>query len=379
MIDIFLNAARTIEPNAVSEEKQHGKLVVGYTCSYLPAEILHAAHIIPMRLRGIETHSLEIADSYYGPFICTFPKCLLQLASQGSYHFLDGAIISTGCDGMRRLDECWRKAGSDYHGSLPSFFHYFDVPHKRESYAISWFIEEIRKLIQHLKTHFNVKITDDAIRQSIQLYNHGRRLMFELDSLRHTEQVRISGAHAFAVSVAGTILPRELFTEQLALFLNHVKNTNTIMGKNQKRLMVVGSVNDDLELIELIEQCGAIVVSEHLCFGIRNEDDLVNETGDPVAALADRYLSNSACPRMFGYFSERLNLVKEKIQKAHVHGVIMQNIRFCDLHGSENGLMEHALEALGIPCMRIEREYGSLTETGRIKMRIQAFLERIES
>ena len=58
-------------------------------------------------------------------------------------------------------------------------------------------------------------------------------------------------------------------------------------------------------------------------------------------------------------------------------GVILQNIRFCDLHGSENGLFERDLEASGTPCLRLEREYGPLIETGRIKMRIDAFLERI--
>ncbi len=60
-----------------------------------------------------------------------------------------------------------------------------------------------------------------------------------------------------------------------------------------------------------------------------------------------------------------------------MQGVVLQNIRFCDLHGAENGLFERDLEAMGIPCMRIEREYGPLVETGRLKMRVDAFLERI--
>ena len=58
-------------------------------------------------------------------------------------------------------------------------------------------------------------------------------------------------------------------------------------------------------------------------------------------------------------------------------GIILQNIRFCDLHGSENGLFEKDFEKMGIPCLRLEREYGPLTETGRMKMRIEAFFERI--
>jgi benzoyl-CoA reductase/2-hydroxyglutaryl-CoA dehydratase subunit BcrC/BadD/HgdB len=66
------------------------------------------------------------------------------------------------------------------------------------------------------------------------------------------------------------------------------------------------------------------------------------------------------------------------VKNGKIDGVILQNIRFCDLHGSENGLFERDLEANGIPCMRLEREYGPLVETGRMKMRVDAFIERIQ-
>ena len=48
-----------------------------------------------------------------------------------------------------------------------------------------------------------------------------------------------------------------------------------------------------------------------------------------------------------------------------------------DLHGAENALFERDLEALGIPCLRVEREYGPHIDAGRMKLRINAFLERI--
>jgi benzoyl-CoA reductase/2-hydroxyglutaryl-CoA dehydratase subunit BcrC/BadD/HgdB len=103
----------------------------------------------------------------------------------------------------------------------------------------------------------------------------------------------------------------------------------------------------------------------------------VSEEGDPVEELAKRSLAHNDCPRMYGEYRERLNRLREKAEKGRVHGVILQNIRFCDLHGSENGLFERDLEKLGIPCMRLEREYGPIVESGRMKMRIDAFLERI--
>jgi hypothetical protein len=42
-------------------------------------------------------------------------------------------------------------------------------------------------------------------------------------------------------------------------------------------------------------------------------------------------------------------------------------------------LFERDLEAMGIPCLRVEREYGPHIDAGRMKLRINAFLERIDT
>lgn len=373
----FNEIASKITNQYVNTWVGEGKKVVGYTCSFLPPEVFHAAGILPYRLRGIETESIEIGDAYYGPYVCTFPKCLLQLAGQGKYHFLKGAVISTGCDAMRRLDECWRKAGEDHPGATPEFFHYFDVPHKTDLHALNWFEKEIRRIIEGIENHFKVKVEEAALKEAIDVYNHGRSLLWKLELLRGTTQA-ISGADAFAVSVASTVMPRIEFNKILEEALEEIGQQNRDASPGTKRVMIAGSIIDDSELVRLIESCQATVVADSLCFGVRGADDLVSTEGDPIKALAYRYLSDSVCPRMFGAYQQRFDFLKAKVERAHVDGIILQNIRFCDLHGSENGLFERDFEALGIPCLRLEREYGPLTETGRMKMRVDAFLESLK-
>lgn len=378
MNPIFHEAATRIESQPIIDWKKQGKKIVGYTCSYVPAEVLHAVDMLPVRLRGIETESMSIGDAYFGPYICSFPKCLLQLAGEGKFSFLDGSIITPGCDSMRRLDECWRKAGDDYTGIVPPFFYYFDVPHKTAPHGMDWFEEEIRKLIEALEQHFDVTVTLDQLHASIREYNRGRRLLKQLEAMRCQPAAPISGTEAFAVAVAGTVMPRETYTGQLNELVQDLSAAAEDKTNGKKRLMTIGSISDDIELIQLIESnAQAVVVAENLCFGVRYEGNEIDETGDPVQALARGYLGESTCPRMYGKYNERLAMLKDTIERAGVDGVIMQNIRFCDLHGSENSLFERDLEAAGIPCLKIEREYGPLVETGRIRMRIDAFLERI--
>ena len=139
----------------------------------------------------------------------------------------------------------------------------------------------------------------------------------------------------------------------------------------------MGSASDDMDFIRVIEEAGSIVVADTVCYGSRTYSALVDEKSDPVHALSSHYLTHSICPRMLGYYKTRFAYVMDVIRKARVDGVVLQNVRFCDLHGSENGIFERDIESAGIPCMRLEREYGPLSETGRIRMRIDAFMERI--
>jgi benzoyl-CoA reductase/2-hydroxyglutaryl-CoA dehydratase subunit BcrC/BadD/HgdB len=376
-MDVFFDAATQIRNEPILQWKEAGKQVIGYTCSYVPAEIFYAADILPVRLRGIETDGMDIADAYYGPFICSYPKCILQLAGKGMFDFLDGAVITPGCDAMRRLDECWRKAGEDHASIAPPYVYYFDVPHKTEPHGMNWFVQEIRNLIQSVAQHFDVQITVEKLKTAIREYNKGRRLLQEVEELRTGAGVTVSGTEVFAATVAGTVMPRDTFGEHLESWLQSLRR-NRAANNGRKRLMLIGSISDEIDLVALIEKnFDAVVVAENLCFGVRYEGNQIPEDEDPIRALAEHYLGKSVCPRMYGQYKERLALLKQKIEHAGVDGVVMQNIRFCDLHGAENALFERDLEAAGVPCLRIEREYGPLTETGRMKLRINAFMERI--
>lgn len=365
----------SISNRYVRKWKEEGKKVIGYPCTYVPAEIISAAGMLPFRMRAVEIETTSIGDSYFGPVVCSFPKGLLQMAGEGKYSFLDGALVCNGCDTMRRLDECWRKANDDIRGILPSFFHHFASPHKVTEYGVKWFADEVRLLISALEGKFGVRITNEALREEIRKYNRSRSLLEKLDELRMRVPAPISGTDAIGIAIAGTAMPVDEFNPLLEQIIAELEVKKD--GLPGKRLLLAGSILDDLDLLQAIEDEGAVIVADALCFGSRSHVDLVDEKADPVEALARRYLDAILCPRMFGGYRKRYSYLLDRARKAKVDGAILQNVRFCDLCGSENGIYERDLEALGIPCMRMEREYGPLGDEGRVRMRVDAFLERI--
>jgi benzoyl-CoA reductase/2-hydroxyglutaryl-CoA dehydratase subunit BcrC/BadD/HgdB len=57
-------------------------------------------------------------------------------------------------------------------------------------------------------------------------------------------------------------------------------------------------------------------------------------------------------------------------------GVIHYGLQFCQPYIMESIPVEKALEEKGIPCLRVETDYG-MEDVGQIKTRVEAFIEQI--
>jgi len=360
----------------VKSWKDQGKKVMGYTGLYIPEEIIYAAGILPFRLRGTGATKTTGADSWYGPVNCSFAKCCLELVIDGDYDFLDGGVISYECDHMHRLYDTWRVGAPD---KVPPFFHYYPLGHTMHTEnGLKLFTVETLKFIKHLEEQFGAKITEEGLKDAIAVYNETRNLLHKLYDLRIKDEVPITGTETLGVIVAAVSMWRGEYNRLLRELIDDLGETEGISCSDKPRLMIVGSVNDDPALVKLIEDAGSVVVADSLCLGARYFWDLVEEEGDPLHDILTRYLNNIPCPRMFGHYSERWQFLIDTAKRANVDGVILENIRFCDMHGADNTLFENDLKKEGIPSVNIEREYGPLSDAGRIRTRVQAFLEAIK-
>jgi benzoyl-CoA reductase subunit C len=116
-----------------------------------------------------------------------------------------------------------------------------------------------------------------------------------------------------------------------------------------------------------------------MCFGSRAfwAHSPSDGEGDPLRHLADQYLRQSLCPRMYEEFDRRLQFIEDAVERAKVDGVVLVHNKFCDVHGIDNALLRLRLEERGVPVLSLEKEYGAVADRGRIRTRVQAFLERI--
>jgi benzoyl-CoA reductase/2-hydroxyglutaryl-CoA dehydratase subunit BcrC/BadD/HgdB len=249
------------------------------------------------------------------------------------------------------------------------------VPHSIYDAGLEWYKEELCNFRESLMNNFGVRLTDEDLSNAIKIYNESRRLIYELYELRKSDAVPISGKDAIRIILSAYIMPRDKYNVLLEEALSEIKGREGVTDY-KARLMVSGSALDDPRLVEIIESLGGIVVTDSLCFGSRYYLNMVEEEGDPLEAIAKRYYRHNPCPRMMGEYPARLQFVERMAREAKVDGIIMQKLTFCDAHGVDNPMLAEDLEESGIPVLTLERDY-MLTDIGRLKTRIEAFMERI--
>ena len=368
---LFSQVASSLINPEVESWKANNRQVIGYFCSSMPEEIITAAGMLPFRVRGTGSESTELADTYFSSINCTFCRHAFNMALKGEYEFLDGLVMFNSCDNVRRIYDHWTQQLST------PFTHFMTLPRKAEPPQVEFFRGELEILKECIETHFGVRITDDNLREAIQVHNRSRRLMRDLYELRKRDRPPITGTETLALPVAATAMPKARFNELLTDLLDELKDAEGKEGY-RARLLVLGGVLDDPRYMEVIESQGGLVVTDSLCFGTRNFWVDVDESAeDPLLALAQYYVADRpSCPRTFGLHEGRAEYLRKMIEDFGVQGVIFERLTFCDVWGFEAFPLSNDFAEWGVPVLSLDREY-TLGAVGQLRTRVQAFLESL--
>jgi len=349
-----------------------GKPIIGYFCAYVPEEIIHAAGCVPYRMRAVESTGTTMGDAWFSSINCTFVRHCFDKALKGDFAFLDGVIFMNGCDHLRRVYDNWR-----YAGIATPFLHMFVTPHVINDSAREQYRKEFLKLKEALEKHLHIVITDEALAASTRLYNRKRALLGELYQLRKNTILPIKGSEFLAIMLAVTAVPVETAIDIVEQVLSEIKGRD-ISRPNDTRIFMAAGHMEEIDHMELLEDCGAAIVGDNLCMGLRHFDGLADETADCVSSLAKRYLGHISCPRMANDFQRRLEHAKAACREYAIEAIIMEKIKFCDMWGGEAFIWRNEFKKSGFPILVLERElYGG--STGQIRTRVQAFFEQVRN
>ncbi|MFX1274616.1 MAG: 2-hydroxyacyl-CoA dehydratase subunit D [Promethearchaeota archaeon] len=378
--DKFFQISNSILNPYIEEWKKDNKKVMGYYCTYLPEELIHAAGFLPFRIRATGSQDTDLGDVYMVRFTCSFVRMTLNVALNGGFDFLDGLIMSNCCDHARRMHEVFdlKVFSRKEFKQKPSQF-YTVIPHVITEAGFDYFKNKILKLKEEIEKKYNLEpISDEKLNLAIEIYNENRKLLREIYELRTIDSPKLTGSEALQISMANSSIPKEIANNELKRVLNILREREGLKS-NKKRIMLIGSVLDNTYFTKTIENAGGEIVADFICFGTRNIFDDIELKGgsNPMEEITKRVYYRISCPRMMDDHPRRLKFIEERIKEAKVDGVIVQRINNCDLHGCENMNLQYDLKELDIPVFNIDRE-NFQKDTSRMQNRIEAFIEMMK-
>jgi len=347
--------------------KSRNQPVVGWTCTYTPEEVIYAAGALPvMVFAGIG--DTRLADAYMPLNSCSFTRACFNAVLKGDYYYLDGFVESNSCDNRGKTYDMWLN-----YSKVPNIY-FINTPHSNTEKAHQFFYQETVKFKEWLENTFNKGISDDSLKDSVRVYNESRSFLKEIYDLKMRKPPLISGVEFLEVALSGLVMPKEEYNRLLSQFMDEVDHRSDV-PREGVRLLVTGSVMDNTELVRLIESVGGNVVADDWCTGSRYFWNQIDLNGDPLKAIARRYLDK--VPSSFMYQHEqRFRHVAELAERFEVEGVIMFVMKYCDTHMFDAPFLRDELKAMGLPVLYLEWEH-SMSGFAGLKTRIEAFIEMV--
>jgi len=294
------------------------------------------------------------------------------------YSYCDYIIAPSPCDAKLKLGEALKDLGPILTMNVPRV-------KSGESIRKQW-LEEIKNVKDALEKLTGKKIDKKSLKRSIIKYQKAHKAWRRLLRQRRKANV-LWGRDFLLVGWVSFIDDIERWTAEVEKLSEEIKNMTSIgkrvCSETIPRVMLAGSpvMWPNWKLPNLIEESGAIIVSDEFCSGTRTfYDPVVTDEWTEKAmieAIAERYLYPCTCP-CFSPNEEREEHVLREIKENRAEGVVFHVLQGCHLHTLDASRLSRPLKKSGIPVLTIRSEYQD-GDIGQIKVRVEAFLEMIQA
>jgi len=348
-----------------TEWKNSGKKVIGCISTYTPEEVIYAANSLPVGIFG-EIRNFAKANVYLPSFCCSFMRGFLEKLLEKGYKYLDLVALPSLCDSIWGFYSIWKQISND-----PDIYllHY---PSKRDREATEYFTEEVKKFKNFLEKFTGEGFLEKKLKNAIDVYNENRRLLKKLYESRKRESPPILGFEALDVVLSSMTTPKALHNQMLKELLDGIAGRREY-PEGEVRLLVSGHVLDDSGILKVIEGSDGLVVSDDLDSGSRYFWSLVDDVGNPIESVSQRYLNLPSPYRPD--VRDRIGHLTTMIKEFHVEGVVFLTRKFCDPYLFDHPLLEEALRQMGVPSFHLEFDYPLAKAS--IRTRVEAFIEML--
>jgi benzoyl-CoA reductase subunit C len=349
--------------------RESGGKVIGHFQVYFPEEIVHAAGILPFKVRGAQIEAVQ-ADSRFGSYLCSILKTSLELALSERVQ-LEMFVTHPICDAARNLGAVW---GRNFNYPCQILY----LPQNANSpAAVTYLRNEYARLQRSVEAIAGRPVKEEDLRRSLAVYNRNRALLRELYAIKRETPWLVSADEAYVLLAIGGLIPREEHNEVLETVLPLIA-ARPNKKQDKIRLVFEGGFCEQppLDLIRAIAR-SCYVVDDDLLIGLRWILEDVPLDGDPLLNLADAYLEKSSySPVQHDLRKPKEKMLLERIRKSRADAAIITAAKMCEPGLEEQVAYLHALDKEGIPYFISEFE-EKMTTFDHMEIQLETFVENI--
>lgn len=366
ILALCADGVRSPVQTAAAEMERSGKRAVGCMLEFCPEEIVYAANMLPVGLWGADIELREV-KRYFPAFFCAPIQQSMELALQGAFDgVLSAVIVPILCDALKSAGQNWRIAVPEI-PMIPVVY-----PQNRQIKAGQRFMEsELREVKARLEQICGRPISEDALNQSINVYNEYRLSMQEFSSVasRHTDVITASARHN--VFMNGFLRDKADYTMLVRELTSELKKLPEV--KPRRAVALTGIALDTERVLRCMEENGFAVTADMLAQESLQVETLVPENGSALERIA-AWWSNVRCSSLtLDEKKLRADKLVELVSSGLADGIIVAMPAFCDPEEYDYPILCEALQQKGVAQIGLELSGPSGCE--QACSRIQAFAE----
>ncbi len=366
-------------PAHLRKAKENGVKIIGYfPGNYVPEEIIYASGAIPVCLcDGGSSQPADTALSVVPHIICPFSRAQIGeriLKTKPYYDLLDMVVAPITCQHLKKVAEIW-----EYHGDIEIFK--LGVPHQTDGDSeLEYYNARLHVLKERIESFTESEITNEKIREAIDLYNRLREHLKNISLMRRDPDPPLSGLDFARLNHASFYADPAFMVEILGSLHGELKKKRSVNTSSKPRLMLAGPnlARGDYNILELIQAAGGEIVIEEICEGIRYYWYQIENNGDPLKSLAKGYLRDRIpCAFMRSSTKKRLDFTFKLVTDFNVSGVIWYELLCCETYDQESYFLDKKMKELDIPMLIVESDYH-VVDAGPLRNRLDAFMEMVK-
>jgi len=355
-------------------KESKNKKIIGCFPMYVPEELIHAAGMIPVVIWR-SNESVTWGHAHVPPYDCGITRSFVDDAVKGKLSFMDGMVF--------HIRQCLQAAEPYFvieRNVKPAYQKSLYLPAIYPGSAPRDFaIKDMESFKTSLEEFTGDRISDDSLKNSIEIYNKNRSLLEKVYQIRREKPGILKAKEVMQIVWSSMLMPKEDNNELLTELIAGMEAESVVTKKDKIKVIPVGCLCQTIQfdVLDLIEDLGMIFPDDDLYVGSRYFANPVSLNGNPLEALVDRYLTKTPlCPTKGVWDIHWGDEAIKKMKDNDAQGILSIVVKYCPPHLCYYPDFRSKMVKEGVSETMIEMEHEIISLDG-VKTRLQSFVEMI--